>query len=55
MTTWNVVVLVIDLIDADTGEEARAQLRDALLAAGFDTYDDITDPTAVNLLPLEAD
>lgn len=40
MTTWNVLIGVVELIDAPSADEARARLRAALIAAGFHPYDD---------------
>ena len=39
MSTWNVARTVVDLIDADTPEQAEAIIDARLRAAGFDLYD----------------
>jgi hypothetical protein len=54
MPTWNVVALVVDLVDADTAEDAQRQLEAAVRTAGFDTFTP-TDPTTVNVAPFESD
>jgi hypothetical protein len=54
MPTWNVIALVVDLIDADTAEDAQRQLESAVRTAGFDTFTP-TDPTTVNVAPFESD
>jgi hypothetical protein len=33
---WNVVGVVVDVIEADTAEEAQAEMHRALSRAGFD-------------------
>ena len=40
MRTWNVATAVVDLIDAETAEEAERILGDRLRRQGFDTYED---------------
>jgi hypothetical protein len=39
MKTWNTLVPVVDLIPADSGEEAVTILRARLVAAGFEPYE----------------
>lgn len=36
---WNVLIAVVDLIPAKTGQEAIATLHAQLTAAGFDVYE----------------
>lgn len=36
---WNVLVSVVDLIDAETEKEAIGTLRSKLSAAGFEPYE----------------
>lgn len=40
MTAWNVRRSVVDIIEADTPEQAERELRNRLTAAGFDPYED---------------
>lgn len=39
MPTFNVLVAVVDLIDADSATDAINQLARRLTRAGYDTYD----------------
>lgn len=54
MPTWNVIALVVDLIDADTAEGAQRLLEATVRTAGFDVYSPF-DPTSVNVAPFESD
>lgn len=39
MRNWNVLVAVVDLVEAPTAEAAIEQLRSSLKAHGFDPYE----------------
>lgn len=54
MSTWNVVAVVIELVDADTAEDAQRVLDHRLERAGFDLYTP-DDPTSVDVTPVEVD
>jgi hypothetical protein len=40
MTTWNTAVVVVELIEAGSAQEAILALEKRLRAAGYDPYDD---------------
>lgn len=54
MTTWNVAFVIVDIIDAETADDAERELRRRIESAGFTVYRP-DDPTSVNVETIEAD
>jgi hypothetical protein len=54
MTTWNVAFVIVDIIDAETADDAERELRRRIESAGFTVYRP-DDPTSVNVETIETD